>query len=108
MRLEQIPLEPLDGAPGVAMARLTPGASRGPISVHTATLEPGASLPRHPAGREQLFYVVAGHGRVAGGDDVPVEIASGWAAVWEAGEQHTSWADSAMTVLIIQRSPGAD
>jgi mannose-6-phosphate isomerase-like protein (cupin superfamily) len=71
-----------------------------------AVLQPGASLPRHPAGREQVFYVVDGRGRVAGDDDVAVEISPGWAAVWRAGEQHTSWAETRMTVLIVQRGPG--
>ena len=105
MRLERIPLVELDGAPGVTLGALDPGASPGHVRVDVAVLAPGSSLPRHPAGREQVFYVVAGHGRVAGGDDVAVGISAGWAATWEAGEVHTSWADSEMTVLIVQRRP---
>jgi mannose-6-phosphate isomerase-like protein (cupin superfamily) len=101
MRLEQIALEPLDGAPGIVMAQLTAGTE--PCRVDVAALEPGSSLPKHPAGRSQVFYVVAGAGRVAGADDVDVPIGPGWAAFWEVGERHTSWADTAMTVLIIQR-----
>ena len=105
MRLEQIALDPLDGAPGVTIGRLTPGTSPEGVRVHVAVIQPGASLPRHPAGREQVFYVVSGRGRVAAEDDVAVEITAGWAAVWDAGEHHTSWAETEMTVAIIQRAP---
>ena len=105
MRLEQNPLRPLDGAPGVEMALLSSADSPERIRVHAAVLQPGASLPRHPAGREQVFYVVNGRGRVAGDDDVAVEITAGWAATWAPGEQHTSWAETEMTVLIVQRAP---
>lgn len=105
MRLEQIALEPLDGAPGVAMALLAPGTSPERVRVDVAVLQPGSSLPRHPAGRDQVCYVVSGRGRVAGDDDVAVEIAAGWAVGWDAGEHHTSWADTEMTVLIVQRAP---
>lgn len=106
MRLEQIPNADLDGADGITMAALNAGTSDERVKIDVANLEPGSSLPKHPAGREQLFYVVNGHGRVAGDDDVEHVISEGWAAVFERGEQHTSWADSAMTVLIIQRRPG--
>lgn len=105
MRLEQIPLEPLDGVPDVAMGLLTPGTAPERVRVDVAVLQPGASLPRHPAGREQVFYVVDGRGRVAGDDGVGVAITAGWAAVWNAGEQHTSWAETQMTVVVAQRGP---
>lgn len=103
MRVDQIDRADLDGAPGVALRMLTPGVHPERVRVDVMFLEPGASLPRHPAGREQVFYVVSGSGRVAGDDDVEREVSAGWAAVWEAGEQHTSWADTAMTVVIVQR-----
>ena len=95
----------IDGLPGAAMAALadTPVAER--TRVDLAVIEPGASLPRHPAGRAQTFAVVTGTGRVAGPDDVPVPIGPGWVATWQAGEEHTAWADTAMTVLIVQRTP---
>ena len=87
------------------MALLSSADSPERVAVHTTVLQPGASLPRHPAGREQVFYVVKGRGLVAGEDGVSVEIAAGCAAVWSAGEQHTSWAETEMTVLIIQGAP---
>ena len=105
MRVERVSMTELDGAPGAAMGLLSASGTAERVRVDVAVLEAGASLPRHPAGREQVFYVVSGRGRVAGGDDVAVDIGPGWAATWEAGEVHTSWADSAMTVLIVQRAP---
>lgn len=105
MDVESLSLSALDGAPGVAMGMLTPGTTRERVRVDVALLEPGASLPRHPASREQVFYVVSGQGRVAAGDDVEHEVGAGSVVVWSAGEQHTSWADTQMTVVVIQRGP---
>ncbi len=85
------------------MGLLWPGTAPELVRVDVAVLAPGASLPRHPAGREQGFYVVSGQGRVAGDDDVEVPVGPGSLVTWSAGEQHTSWADTAMTVVIIQR-----
>ncbi|WP_250444656.1 cupin domain-containing protein [Actinotalea sp. C106] len=107
MRLAQLALIDLDGAPGVAMSLLSPGTSPQHVRVDLAVLQPGASLPKHPAGQEQVFYVVSGEGRVAADDDVEHRVSAGWAVTWEPGEQHTSWADTAMTVVIIQRRRGA-
>lgn len=105
MDVVHLDLRPLDGAPGVAMGLLWPGADPERVRVDVAVLAPGASLPRHPAGREQGFYVVSGRGRVAGGDDVAVAVGPGSLVTWSAGEQHTSWADSEMTVVVVQRRP---
>jgi quercetin dioxygenase-like cupin family protein len=107
MRVERLPLDGLDGAPGVAMSLLSPGTSAECVRVDVAAMEAGASLPKHPAGREQVFYVVSGRGRVAGDDDVEWEVCAGSVVFWSPGEHHTTWADSPMTVVIIQRgSPG--
>jgi len=108
MYVEQIPNVDLDGADGIAMASLNAGTLDERVKIDVASLQPGSSLPKHPAGREQVFYVISGHGRSAGDDDVERPISAGWAAVFARGEQHTSWADSAMTVLIIQRRPVID
>ncbi|NCT92102.1 hypothetical protein GXB85_14235 [Cellulomonas sp. APG4] len=43
-----------------------------------------------------------GAGEVAGEDDLRTPIAAGTAAVWAPGEQHTSWATTDMTVVIVQ------
>ncbi|MGO1316730.1 MAG: cupin domain-containing protein [Cellulomonadaceae bacterium] len=106
MRIVSHPLTELDGAPGVAMAMLAPGDASEHVRVDCAVLEPGACLPRHPAGREQVFYVVAGSGQVAGDDDVRHDVGPGTAVTWSPGENHTSWAVTRMTVVIVQRTPG--
>ena len=103
MRIERIPQIELEGVDGITMAPLNAGTAAERVKIDLAVLQPGSSLPKHPAGREQVFYVVSGDGRVAGDDDVQHPISAGWATVWDRGEQHTSWADSRMTVLIIQR-----
>ncbi|MBO1751337.1 cupin domain-containing protein [Actinotalea sp. BY-33] len=107
MRLAQRPLTDLDGAPGVAMSLLSRGTTAEHVRVDLAVLQPGASLPKHPAGQEQVFYVVTGEGRVAADDGVEHPVSAGWAVTWEPGEQHTSWADTTMTVVIIQRRGGS-
>lgn len=87
------------------MCLLTSGTTAELVRVDLAVIEPGASLPKHPAGREQVFVVVSGEGRVAADDDVEHRIEAGSVVLWSAGEQHTSWADTQMTVVIIQRRP---
>ncbi len=105
MRLTLLASAPLEGAPGVALDMLSPGTDPERVRVDVAVLQAGACLPKHPAGREQVFVVVSGRGRVAGDDDVPVDVGPGSVVVWSAGEQHTSWADTEMTVVIVQRGP---
>lgn len=96
---------PLDGAPGVDLLPVAPGLDTERVRVDLLHLAPGASLPRHPAGRAQSFLVIDGEGEVAGDDDVRVPVHPGDLVTWEIGEQHTSWASTAMTVLIVQRAP---
>ncbi len=103
MRLEQLPLTPLDGAAGVAMSMLAAGTSAELLRVDVAVIEPGASLPKHPAGREQVFYVVSGEVYVAADDDVEHHVRSGSSVIWSPGERHTSRAETRMTVVILQR-----
>jgi quercetin dioxygenase-like cupin family protein len=103
MRVEDVQLSPLEGAPGITMSTLAPGARAELVRVDLAVLDAGASLPKHRAGREQLFLVVAGRGRVAGDDDVEQAVEAGSVVRWAAGEEHTSWADTEMTVVIVQR-----
>lgn len=105
MQLEQLALTSLAGMPGVAMSKLAPGTSAELVRVDLAVLAPGASLPRHRAESEQVFVVVAGEGRVAGDDDVQHPVRAGSVVRWSEGEQHTSWADTQMTVVIVERRP---
>lgn len=74
----------------------------GSAQVHCAHFPAGSTLPRHPTPVWQVFAVVAGEGTVAADDDVPHPVTAGTAAVWSPGEEHTSWATSDMTVVIVQ------
>ena len=104
MRIESPPLDELAHLPGVAMRRLLSQTPATAVRVDLAVLHPGASLPRHRTVHEQVFAVVAGHGRVAGDDDVEHEVGPGSVVTWARGEQHTSWADSPMTVVLVERT----
>ncbi|WP_277212674.1 cupin domain-containing protein [Isoptericola croceus] len=94
---------PLDGATGVATSMLAPGTEPERVRVDVAVLTAGSELPKHPAGRLQVFYVVAGTGQVAGDDDVRVDVGPGDLVTWEAGERHTTWATTDLTAVIVQR-----
>lgn len=95
----------LPGAQGVAMLMLADGREPTHTRIDIAHLKQGASLPKHRAGSTQQFYVISGHGRVASTDDIEHSISPGTLVKWEPGEEHTSWADTDMTVLIIQYRP---
>lgn len=94
-----------DDAPGIGMSLLADGTTPARTRVDVATLAPGSSLPRHAAGTDQVFHVVSGTGRVAADDGVEHPVSAGTSVRWSRGEQHTSWADTEMTVVIVQVHP---
>lgn len=102
MRVEKAVPRYYDDLPDVCFTELVALESAGRTRVDLAVLPAGASLPRHAAGPAQTFYVVEGCGRVAGSDDVEVVVGPGESVTWEPGEEHTSWADTPMTIVIIQ------
>lgn len=104
MRLLSLPTRAIGsyGSTGVAMDFLPRVTDEPTTSVHVARLEPGGTLGRHPATITQLFAVIEGDGEVAGADGVRVPIAAGQAALWEAGEEHQSWAITPMIVVLVE------
>ena len=62
----------------------------------------GGEIGRHPATVDQLFIVVAGSGLVCGDDEVWHPIGTGEAALWTAGEEHTTRADADLTAVVIE------
>ncbi|MFZ1382233.1 MAG: cupin domain-containing protein [Scrofimicrobium sp.] len=102
MKVRVVGFEDVPGAAGVSMAMILDQTQLERIRVDAAVLEYGSSLPKHRAGQHQLFFVVSGTGRVAGADDIEVPVRPGSLVEWQPGEEHTSFADSRMTVLIIQ------
>jgi uncharacterized protein (DUF779 family) len=102
MRLVTLPSIRVDDSDGVDIdfvAELT-DASRARVQV--AHFSAGDTLAKHSAGMWQIFAVVSGHGFVAGDDDVRCLVEHATAAVWEPGEQHTSWATTDLVVVIVQ------
>lgn len=51
---------------------------------------------------QQLFAVVAGSGWVTGGEGERREIRSGYAALWEVGEEHSAGSDAGMTAVCVE------
>ncbi len=103
MKVERAEFEQVEGAPGFSLVGLNPGTEAGRVRVDVAHLAAGATIPRHRAGREQVFYLVSGRGRVAGADGVEVPVQTGDSVVWEYGEEHQTWADTDITAVIVQR-----
>ena len=91
-----------EDAPGIGMTQLQDGTTTGHTRIDVATLAAGSTLPRHAAGTDQVFAVLAGRGRVASDDGVEHPVGPGTTVRWSKGEQHTSWADTEMTVVIVQ------
>ncbi|MHB8717932.1 MAG: AraC family ligand binding domain-containing protein [Candidatus Dormibacteria bacterium] len=59
-------------------------------------------LGRHPATVAQLMVTLSGSGYVRG-DGAPVQrIRAGDAVVWSPGEEHETWTDAGMVLLIVE------
>jgi quercetin dioxygenase-like cupin family protein len=72
------------------------------LSVTALHVGAGGEIGRHPAVVDQLFLVVSGQGAVCGDDGNWQPIAAGQAAVWTAGEQHTTRADEPLTAIVVE------
>jgi quercetin dioxygenase-like cupin family protein len=62
----------------------------------------GGQIGHHPAVGDQLFLVVSGSGEVCGEDGVWQPIAAGQAAVWSAGERHSTRAEVSLVAVIVE------
>jgi quercetin dioxygenase-like cupin family protein len=64
---------------------------------------PGGLIGRHRTTVEQLFIVVAGGGEVCGADEVWQSVHVGQAALWSAGEEHTTRASAeGLTAIVVE------
>jgi len=70
--------------------------------VQVLHVPPGGSIGRHPAAAPQLLAVVAGRGTVSGGDGTGRQVGPGYAALWEAGEEHGTTTDEGLTAVCIE------
>jgi quercetin dioxygenase-like cupin family protein len=62
----------------------------------------GGEIGRHQAVGDQLFVVIAGQGSVCGGDGVWHPVEAGQAALWTAGEEHTTRADESLIAIVVE------
>ncbi|HZT66830.1 MAG TPA: GrpB family protein [Acidimicrobiales bacterium] len=87
-------------------SRFRIGPLTGPAegSVHMIHLPPGGLIGRHPTVTRQLFAVVDGSGWVSGNDGERRPIATGYAAVWEPGEEHDAVSDGGLTAVCVEGS----
>ena len=74
----------------------------GQVRLSLVTLEPGGLLGLHEAASAQLLLVVAGSGRVRGGDGASTEIVEGEAAFWEAGEPHETSTQAGLRAVVAE------
>ena len=68
----------------------------------TINLEPGGRLGRHSAAAPQLFIVTGGQGEVSGDDEKFVEVRTGQAVLWKAGESHETRTQVGLTAIIVE------
>jgi mannose-6-phosphate isomerase-like protein (cupin superfamily) len=67
-----------------------------------ASLDAGGMIGRHPAVRDQLLIILDGQAQVSGDDNREVQIGPGQAALWMAGELHTTVAKTAVKALLLE------
>jgi quercetin dioxygenase-like cupin family protein len=72
------------------------------VAVTILRVAAGGEIGRHPATVDQLFVVVAGSGSVCGADEVWGSIGTGEAALWTAGEAHTTRAETDLTAFVVE------
>jgi GrpB-like predicted nucleotidyltransferase (UPF0157 family)/quercetin dioxygenase-like cupin family protein len=81
----------------------------GPLTAHDARvrvqvmhLPADGRIGRHVTPGEQLFAVIAGSGWVSGEDGERHDITPGYAALWEAGEDHEAYSEGGLTAICIE------
>ena len=89
------------GSSGVRFSPLTRTDNGGVAIMRVAA---GGEIGRHPATVDQLFVVISGRGSVCGGEGVWQSIEAGQAALWMAGEEHTTRADEPLVAVVVEMS----
>lgn len=79
---------------------LTGDGSR--VRVQVMHLPPGGLIGRHVTTVQQLFAVVAGTGVVSGAEGTHRVIGRGYAALWDAGEDHDASSENGLTAICIE------
>lgn len=92
---------PLTDAGSVGKAGALVEAMTG-ARVDVLHLPPGGRVGRQVAATPRLVAVVAGSGWVGGGDATHRAIATGYGALWEAGEHHEMGTDAGLRAVCIE------
>ena len=72
------------------------------VRVQVMHLPPGGLIGWHKAISSQMFAVVAGAGEVSGSDGARRVIGPGYAALWDAGEDHGASSEEGLTAICIE------
>ncbi len=110
MRIVSLPHRDITafGSAGVAMDFLPTLRAAEGARVHVMHLAAGGTIGRHPAPVHQVFAVVHGDCRVAGGDGVRRELSASQAVLWEPGEEHQTWASTDVVAVIVETPGGVE
>jgi len=102
MRMFRIPSRPdhESDSTGVTLDLLPGALGASVLSVtHVAA---GGTLGRHAPARRQVFAVLSGSGRVESETHPPRQLDAGTFVLWEAGEEHQTWATTEMTAVVME------
>ena len=97
---EEVSLPVADFGSRFRLGRLIgPGSA---VAAQVVYLPANGLIGRHPTVNRQLLAVVAGEGWVSGQGEDRRGIRAGWAALWEAGEDHAAGSDGGFTAISIE------
>src|SRR5689334_13059665 len=97
---DEVSIDVTDFASRFSICPLTGGGSR--VRVAILHLAADGVVGRHPAAARQLFAVVAGEGSATGGSGPSRRLRPGYAALWEAGEEHDVHSPDGLTAICIE------
>jgi len=77
------------------------GEGTGDVRVHTLHFDPGGEIGMHPAGFDQIFFVLSGRAW-AEGEDGRAELAPGQGAFFARGEHHSKGSATGALTIVLQ------
>ena len=100
--LAGIPSTPLERFESHAASNTRIADMRAGSTVGVIHLGPNGRLGRHPATVPQLVVVISGTGYARGDDATALKVTVGNAVVWTQGEEHETWTEEGIVLLIIE------
>jgi quercetin dioxygenase-like cupin family protein len=86
---------------GASSLRL--GEGHGDIRLHTLHFDPGGEVGTHPAGFDQIFFVLKGRAW-AEGDGGRVDLDAGQGVYFASGEHHAKGSATGALTIVLQMS----